>query len=115
MNRLDTIQVFNKLSFEAVVDVVRLRIRDLEGRLRERRIVLDLGEAEGELGEGGGEGRGVVETLARKGYSDVYGARAIEREVKRMVVFPLAGKMLRGSVRFVLIDLVIMPCWSMSF
>ncbi|TFK62182.1 P-loop containing nucleoside triphosphate hydrolase protein [Pluteus cervinus] len=88
VNRLDTIQVFNKLSFEAVVDVVRLRIRDLEGRLSERRIELDLGE-----------GNGVVETLARKGYSDVYGARAIEREVKRMVVFPLAGKMLRGSIR----------------
>jgi ATP-dependent Clp protease ATP-binding subunit ClpB len=39
------------------------------------------------------------ELLAKQGYSDVYGARAIARVVRTDVLFPLAQKLLKGTVR----------------
>ena len=39
------------------------------------------------------------EWLADQGYSDVYGARAIARVVRTKVLFPLAQKMLKGTIR----------------
>jgi ATP-dependent Clp protease ATP-binding subunit ClpB len=38
--------------------------------------------------------------LADRGYSDVYGARAIARVVRTEVLFPLAQKLLNGTIRF---------------
>lgn len=37
--------------------------------------------------------------LANKGYSEIYGARAIARVVRTEVLFPLARKMLSGTIR----------------
>ncbi|KIJ23216.1 hypothetical protein M422DRAFT_276255 [Sphaerobolus stellatus SS14] len=39
------------------------------------------------------------EWLAEHGYSDLYGARAIVRIIKTMVVNPLAEKLLSGTIR----------------
>lgn len=88
LNRLDSIIVFNKLSRKSILDIVRLRLRDIAARLAERRITLDVDD-------------GAKEWLAKKGYSEVYGARAIARIVRTDVLFPLAQKMLRGTIRCV--------------
>lgn len=88
LNRLDSIIVFNKLSRKSILDIVRLRLRDIATRLAERRITLDVDDA-------------AKEWLAKKGYSEVYGARAIARIVRTDVLFPLAQKMLRGTIRYV--------------
>ena len=42
----------------------------------------------------------VRQWLADKGYSDVYGARAIARVVRSEVLFPLAQKLLNGTIRY---------------
>ena len=81
--------VFNKLSRESILKVVGLRLDDVAARLKNRRITLDVdGPAK--------------EWLARSGYSDVYGARAIARVVRTKVLFPLAQKLLNGTIRYVL-------------
>ena len=106
LNRLDSILVFNKLSKESILEVVSLRLKDVADRLRDRRITLDVND-------------GAKEWLAKKGYSDVYGARAIARVVRTkvgpvradllsvddviQVLFPLAQKMLSGTIRWVLL------------
>lgn len=72
LNRLDSILVFNKLSKESILEVVSLRLKDVSDRLRDRRIALDIDD-------------GAKDWLARKGYSDVYGARAIARIVRTKV------------------------------
>jgi ATP-dependent Clp protease ATP-binding subunit ClpB len=87
LNRLDSILVFNKLSRESILQVVSLRLNDVSARLKNRRITLDID----------GPAR---EWLARKGFSDVYGARAIARVVRSEVLFPLAQKLLQGTIRF---------------
>lgn len=72
LNRLDSILVFNKLSKESILEVVSLRLKDVADRLRDRRITLDVDS-------------GAKYWLAQKGYSDVYGARAIARIVRTKV------------------------------
>ncbi|THG94437.1 hypothetical protein EW026_g7036 [Hermanssonia centrifuga] len=86
LNRLDSMLVFNKLSRDSILQVVSLRLNDVQERLRHRRITLDVDEP----------ARG---WLAGQGYSDVYGARAIARVVRTKVLFPLAQKLLRGTIR----------------
>ena len=86
LNRLDAMLVFNKLSRESVLQVVDLRLKDVSERLAHRRIRIDVDQ-------------GARDWLASKGYSDVYGARAIARVVRTEVLFPLAQKLLRGTIR----------------
>ena len=61
-------------------------LRDIAERLAARRIAIDVDP-------------GARDWLAAQGYSDVYGARAIARVVRTEVLFPLAQKMLRGTIR----------------
>ncbi|EMD39396.1 hypothetical protein CERSUDRAFT_104581 [Gelatoporia subvermispora B] len=86
LNRLDSMLVFNKLSRQSILKVVDLRLNDVASRLNNRRITLDVDEA-------------AKGWLAKEGYSDVYGARAIARVVRTKVLFPLAQKMLNGTIR----------------
>ncbi|KAJ6481072.1 P-loop containing nucleoside triphosphate hydrolase protein [Mycena sanguinolenta] len=86
LNRLDTMLVFNKLSRQSILQVVELRLQDVAARLSDRRITLDVDE-QARL------------WLAERGHSNVYGARAIARVVRTDVLFPLAQKLLRGTIR----------------
>jgi ATP-dependent Clp protease ATP-binding subunit ClpB len=87
VNRLDSIQTFNKLSRPSILSIVSLRLRDVTDRLKDRRITIDVDQK-------------AKEWLADRGYSHVYGARAIARIVQTKVLFPLARKMLSGTVRW---------------
>ncbi|KAI0924160.1 chaperone ATPase hsp78, variant 6 [Taiwanofungus camphoratus] len=86
LNRLDSMLVFNKLSRESILTVVALRLDDVASRLKNRRIALDVDNS-------------AREWLAQEGYSDIYGARAIARVVRTKVLFPLAQKLLNGTIR----------------
>lgn len=86
LNRLDSMLVFNKLSRDSIMRVVDLRLNDVRERLGPRRIELDVDEE-------------AKDWLAKEGYSDVYGARAIARVVRTDVLFPLAQKLLKGTIR----------------
>ena len=87
LNRLDSMQVFNKLSRKSILDVVSLRLKDVADRLRNRRITLDVDDT-------------ALQWLAQQGYSEVYGARAIARVVRTDVLFPMAQKLLKGTIRW---------------
>lgn len=64
INRLDTIQVFNKLTHQSILSIVSLRLGDVQERLKERRMTLDVDD-------------GAREWLARHGYSEEYGVSPI--------------------------------------
>jgi ATP-dependent Clp protease ATP-binding subunit ClpB len=68
------------------LSIVKLRVHDVTERLKDRRITLDIDEAS-------------LTWLADKGFSEVYGARAIARTVRTEVLFPLAQKLLTGTIR----------------
>ena len=70
-----------------------LRLDDVSNRLKNRRITLDVDQT-------------AREWLAKQGYSDVYGARAIARVVRTDVLFPLAQKLLKGTIRSTFFSLI---------
>jgi ATP-dependent Clp protease ATP-binding subunit ClpB len=86
LNRLDSMLVFNRLSHDSILRVVDLRLGDVAARLAQRRIQLDVDNA-------------ARVWLTEKGFSQVYGARAIARIVRSEVLFPLARKLLSGTIR----------------
>jgi ATP-dependent Clp protease ATP-binding subunit ClpB len=101
LNRLDSMLVFNKLSQNSILKVVDLRLAEVQERLKDRRITLNLDE----------EAR---KWLAKVGYSDIYGARAIARVVRTKVLFPLAQKLLSGTIRCVHFRLMFYN-WNTNF
>ena len=86
INRLDEFIFFRRLSKSALRDIVDIRLRELQERLDERRIVLDVGND-------------VKDWLANKAFDPRYGARPLNRLVNRQIINALADKIVAGSVK----------------
>jgi ATP-dependent Clp protease ATP-binding subunit ClpB len=84
LNRIDEILIFEPLSREALREIVKLEVRKVERRLREKEISL---VADGK----------VLDVLAREGYDPVFGARPLRRLIERRVQNPLAAGLLSGE------------------
>ena len=86
LNRLDEIIVFHELSEEHLRKIVDLMVKDLEGRLGERKINLELTDK-------------AKSWLSKEGYDPIYGARPLRRVIERYVENPLSSKVLRGELK----------------
>lgn len=86
INRIDEVVVFNKLSKVALRNIVNLRIADLMDKLAERKIELKLTD-------------GAKDWLTEHGYEPRYGARPLNRLIKRKLLNPLSVLMLKGEIR----------------
>ena len=85
LNRIDEIIVFNGLTQEQIREIVKLMAKEIQGRLLEQRISLEL--TEDALG-----------WLVKEGYDPVYGARPLRRALQRFVENPLAKMLLSGEL-----------------
>ncbi len=86
LNRLDEIIVFHELNEEQLRKIVDLMVKDLEGRLGERKINLELTDK-------------AKSWLSKEGYDPIYGARPLRRVIERYVENPLSSKVLRGELK----------------
>jgi len=86
LNRVDEFIVFKRLSKEALRDIVDIRLKELQGRLDERRITLQVSDE-------------VKAWLCEKGYQPRYGARPLNRLISKEVGNTLADKIIRGSIK----------------
>ncbi len=86
LNRVDEIVVFRSLGAEELEKIVEIQLRDLQKRLAERKITIEL-TAEAK------------KTLAERGFDPVFGARPLKRTIQRMVENPLALEILAGKFR----------------
>lgn len=84
LNRLDEIIVFHELTEEQLRSIVDLLVKDLQQRLADRKLEVDLTE-------------GAKLWLAKEGYDPIYGARPLRRAIERYVENPLSTKLLRGE------------------
>ncbi|MDX9973004.1 MAG: ATP-dependent Clp protease ATP-binding subunit [FCB group bacterium] len=91
INRVDEIVPFYPLMFEDVRAILRIFVKDLRLRLRDKRIDVRMYQ-------------GAYELMAKAGYSAEFGARELRRTVERMVVEPIGEAVLSG--RFNAGDLV---------
>ncbi|RLF62077.1 MAG: hypothetical protein DRN33_05975, partial [Thermoplasmata archaeon] len=85
-NRIDEIIIFHQLSEEAIKQIVDLKVRALNERLTEQGITLTLTDE-------------AKKVIAKKGYDPHYGARPLERALKRLVENPLAMKIVNGEIK----------------
>ncbi|CAO1605181.1 chaperone ATPase hsp78 [Xanthoria calcicola] len=86
INRLDEFIVFQRLSKQALREIVDVRLRELEARLKDRRILLQADDA-------------VRDWLCEHGYDPRYGARPLNRLVASQIGNGLADLIIRGEIQ----------------
>ncbi len=86
LNRLDEIIIFNALSPVHVRKIVDIQLTELQKRLKERGISLNIKPQ-------------VRDYLAKEGFDPDYGARPIKRLIQKIIIDSLADKMVRGKVK----------------
>ncbi len=85
INRLDEIIMFSRLARENMIHIVDIQLKNLEKRLAERHITLDLDAA-------------AKNWLAEAGYDPAYGARPLKRVIQRSLQDMLANQILSGTI-----------------
>jgi ATP-dependent Clp protease ATP-binding subunit ClpB len=86
LNRVDDIVLFKQLTLEEIEQIVDLQIADVQRRLTDRRLTLELSQAAREL-------------IAREGYDPVYGARPLRRFIQHEVETRIARALLASDIR----------------
>jgi ATP-dependent Clp protease ATP-binding subunit ClpC len=86
LNRLDDIIVFYPLTMKEIENIVDILLKRVEKNMSESNIQLELEED-------------ARKYLARKGYSEEYGARPLQRLIERDVEDPIAMKILEGTFK----------------
>lgn len=86
LNRIDDVIIFHPLTEEHLKSIVDLLIREVERRLAERDIKLEVNEE-------------AKAWLAQRGYDPVYGARPLRRAIQRYVENPISAKILQGEFK----------------
>jgi len=95
LNRIDEIITFKALDLEAIKEIVKLSLKDLENKLKPKHITLEFSDK-------------MVDYLANNAYDPHYGARPLRRYIQREIETSLAKKILANEVHEksnVLIDL----------
>jgi ATP-dependent Clp protease ATP-binding subunit ClpA len=84
LNRVDEIIFFHALEREHMKLIIDIQLSSLMKRLEERKIKVVLSDSAKEL-------------LVREGYDPAYGARPLKRSIQRLVLDPLALRVLEGA------------------
>lgn len=84
INRIDELVVFNNLTQEQIEQIALLQLKDLEEKLKLRKITLQVDEK-------------AKHRLAEEGFDPDFGARPLRRLIQRQIQDPLALKLLNGE------------------
>jgi ATP-dependent Clp protease ATP-binding subunit ClpB len=84
LNRVDDIVIFHRLTPDHLRQIVDIQVGDLERRLAERKISIELTDK-------------AREWLADRGFDPAYGARPLKRLIQREIQDVLALKLLQGD------------------
>ena len=85
MNRIDETVVFNELSKENIMAIVKLQLERVQARVAERKIKLNFDNA-------------ALDLLCEKGYDPAMGARPVKRAIQTYVENKLAKELLSGNI-----------------
>ena len=86
INRIDDVLVFNRLSKEVLRTIVDIRLKEIDERLVDKRMKLELTDE-------------AKSWLTDRGYDPLYGARPLNRLLHKRVLNPMAEYLLRGQLR----------------
>jgi ATP-dependent Clp protease ATP-binding subunit ClpB len=83
LNRIDEIIIFRSLSRDQIQNIVDIMLENLERRLGDRKLHIELTDSAKDL-------------IANEGYDVVYGARPLKRTIQKRILDPLAMEVLQG-------------------
>ncbi len=86
LNRIDEIVIFNPLRKKDIEKIVDIQIKEIEERLRERNIKLEIEPS-------------ARAYLAKEGFSSEFGARPLKRLMQKVILDKLADKIIRGEFK----------------
>lgn len=84
LNRLEAILLFQRLSKQSMRRIVDIQFKELQARLSERSIIIEISDA-------------AKAWLSEKGYDPSYGARPLRRQIQIHVQNPLAEDLIAGT------------------
>ncbi|AOW07072.1 P-loop containing nucleoside triphosphate hydrolase protein [Yarrowia lipolytica] len=86
INRIDETLVFNRLTKEALTEIIDIRLLEVQARLEDKRITLFVDDE-------------AKQFLVDHGYDPMYGARPLNRLIQKKVLNPLALHLIQGRTR----------------
>ncbi|HET9911251.1 MAG TPA: AAA family ATPase [Anaerolineales bacterium] len=86
LNRIDEIIMFSPLSLEQMEEIVVLQMKEVQDRLNEYNITIELTDA-------------ARKWLAKEGYDPAFGARPLRRAIQKNVESPLSLELLGGKFK----------------
>ncbi|MBU0605569.1 MAG: ATP-dependent Clp protease ATP-binding subunit [Candidatus Omnitrophica bacterium] len=86
LNRVDDIIVFRSLTKENLLRIVELEIKDVESRLKDQNIEIELTQE-------------AKDFLIEKGFDRNFGARPLKRTIQRFLEDPMAEEIIRGTFK----------------
>jgi len=86
LNRIDEVVVFHQLVKEHLFSILDILIRELNLRLVERGVQLEIGED-------------VKHWLIKEGYQPLYGARPMRRTIQKRIGDPLSEELIKGRFK----------------
>lgn len=95
LNRIDEVVLFKPLTHSQVNEIADIMLSEVIHRLEEKKIELRVTES-------------LKRKIVEEGYSAVYGARPLKRQITKLIEDTLADKLLKGTIQtgnFVTLDL----------
>jgi ATP-dependent Clp protease ATP-binding subunit ClpC len=86
LNRIDEVVVFHPLEKEHLLGILDILLKELNVRLLERGVQLEIGED-------------VKQWLIKEGYEPLYGARPMRRTIQKAIGDPLSEELIRGRFK----------------
>ena len=86
INRIDEIIVFHKLTSEEIKEIADIMLKQIQNRLKEKDITLEIDEKAREF-------------IAKKGTDSGYGARPLRRTIQTMVEDKIAEDIIAGNLK----------------
>lgn len=86
LNRIDDVIIFNKLSFENILVISDLLIKELQEETKKRHILFNYT-------------KNVTHFIAKKGYNEKFGARPLKRSIQKYIEDELAIRLIKGTLK----------------
>jgi ATP-dependent Clp protease ATP-binding subunit ClpB len=86
LNRIDDVIIFHSLDLGQIKQIIGIQLRRLEAMIAERGLTLEISDA-------------AKEHIAREGYDPAFGARPLKRALQRLIIDPLAMRLLDGTFK----------------
>ena len=86
LNRIDDIITFKKLSYDNIIKIADLMLKELQKETKEKKVLFNYTE-------------NVTKYIVEKGYNDKFGARPLRRAIQKYIEDPLALEFIKGNIK----------------